>query len=120
EVRAYKPDPRPYRYLLDQLATDAADAVLIAAHAWDVLGARAVGMRALCAAFAIAPLLVGAAALFAADAPDHRVGQRRLRRGLERPERAQTVHRRDQRLQDRAATTAGAQVPRDPATARLG
>src|SRR5262249_58158864 len=47
EVRAYKPDPRPYRYLLDQLATDAADAVLIAAHAWDVLGARAVGMRAL-------------------------------------------------------------------------
>lgn len=47
EVRAYKPDARPYRYVLDQLQFAAGDATLIAAHAWDVLGAQAVGMQAI-------------------------------------------------------------------------
>jgi hypothetical protein len=78
-----------------------------------------VSARTTSAAFAIAAL-VRAVALFGADAPNHRIGQRRLRRRLERPERAQPVHRRHQRLQDRPATTARAQVPRHPPAQRLG
>ena len=42
EVGAYKPDPRPYRLVLDALG----DATLVAAHAWDVVGAARAGMRA--------------------------------------------------------------------------
>jgi 2-haloacid dehalogenase len=42
EVRAYKPDPRPYRLVLDAVG----DATLVAAHAWDCLGALHAGMRA--------------------------------------------------------------------------
>jgi 2-haloacid dehalogenase len=44
EVKAYKPDPRPYRLALDQVD---GDATLVAAHAWDVLGAAHAGMRAI-------------------------------------------------------------------------
>jgi 2-haloacid dehalogenase len=47
EVRAYKPDPRTYRHVLDRLQVAAGDATLIAAHAWDVVGAQAVGMQAI-------------------------------------------------------------------------
>jgi 2-haloacid dehalogenase len=47
EVRAYKPHPAPYRLALDALGLPAARATLIAAHAWDVVGARAVGMDAI-------------------------------------------------------------------------
>jgi 2-haloacid dehalogenase len=47
EFGAYKPDARPYRYVLDRLAIDAADATMVAAHAWDVIGARAAGLRAI-------------------------------------------------------------------------
>jgi 2-haloacid dehalogenase len=42
EARAYKPDPRPYRLVLDELG----DATLVATHAWDVVGAARAGMRA--------------------------------------------------------------------------
>ena len=42
EVEAYKPDPRPYRMVLDELG----EATLVAAHAWDVVGASRAGMRA--------------------------------------------------------------------------
>jgi 2-haloacid dehalogenase len=42
EVRAYKPDPRPYRLVLDAVG----DATLVAAHAWDCAGALRAGMRA--------------------------------------------------------------------------
>jgi 2-haloacid dehalogenase len=42
EVRAYKPDPRPYRLVLDALD---GPAVLVATHAWDVSGAVRAGMR---------------------------------------------------------------------------
>jgi 2-haloacid dehalogenase len=41
EVRAYKPDPRPYRLVLDELG----EATLVAAHAWDVVGAVRAGLR---------------------------------------------------------------------------
>jgi 2-haloacid dehalogenase len=42
EVKAYKPDPRPYRLVLDELG----EATLVAAHAWDVVGAARAGLRA--------------------------------------------------------------------------
>jgi 2-haloacid dehalogenase len=46
EAGAYKPHPAPYRLALDALDLPADRATLIAAHAWDVVGARAVGMDA--------------------------------------------------------------------------
>lgn len=42
EVRAYKPDPRPYRLVLET----AGDATLVAAHAWDVVAAVRAGLPA--------------------------------------------------------------------------
>lgn len=42
EVKAYKPDPRPYRFVLDEIG----DATLVATHAWDVVGAVKAGMHA--------------------------------------------------------------------------
>lgn len=41
----WKPAPEAYRYALDLLGVDAADAVMVAVHPWDVQGAQAVGMR---------------------------------------------------------------------------
>ncbi len=41
EVRAYKPDPRPYRLVLDTVG----DATLVAAHAWDIVGGVRAGMQ---------------------------------------------------------------------------
>jgi 2-haloacid dehalogenase len=43
EAGAYKPDPRPYRLVLDAVG----DATLVAAHAWDVVGAVRAGMDAI-------------------------------------------------------------------------
>jgi 2-haloacid dehalogenase len=43
EVQAFKPDPRPYRHVLEQLG----DSTLIATHAWDCLGAQRAGMGAI-------------------------------------------------------------------------
>jgi len=43
EVEAYKPDPRPYRLVLDELG----EATLVAAHAWDCAGALRAGMSAI-------------------------------------------------------------------------
>lgn len=45
EVRRYKPAPEPYRMALDRLGVAPSGAWLVAAHAWDVAGAAAVGMR---------------------------------------------------------------------------
>jgi 2-haloacid dehalogenase len=44
EVRAYKPGAPPYELARERLGEDA---VLVAAHAWDVAGARAAGLRAI-------------------------------------------------------------------------
>ena len=41
EVKAYKPDARPYELVLGELG----EATLVAAHAWDVVGAVRAGMR---------------------------------------------------------------------------
>lgn len=45
DVRACKPDPRPYRMALDRLGCNPSEAWMVAAHGWDILGADAVGMR---------------------------------------------------------------------------
>lgn len=44
EVRAYKPAAAPYELARERLGEEA---VLVAAHAWDVAGARAAGLRAI-------------------------------------------------------------------------
>jgi 2-haloacid dehalogenase len=41
EVQAYKPDPRPYRLVVDAIG---GEGTLVAAHAWDVVGAVRAGM----------------------------------------------------------------------------
>ena len=46
EVRAYKPHPAPYRRVLERLELPPERVTLVAAHGWDVLGARAVGLDA--------------------------------------------------------------------------
>ena len=45
DVRAFKPDPRVYRRGLEAAGTDPAEACMVAAHWWDLLGAARVGMR---------------------------------------------------------------------------
>jgi 2-haloacid dehalogenase len=47
EVEAYKPDPRPYRHVCESLGIEPPQAVLVAAHAWDVAGAKATGYEAI-------------------------------------------------------------------------
>jgi 2-haloacid dehalogenase len=42
EVKAYKPDPRPYRLVVDAVG----EATLVAAHAWDAVGAVRAGLQA--------------------------------------------------------------------------
>ena len=39
-----KPHPAPYRAILEQAALEPAEACMVAAHGWDILGADAVGM----------------------------------------------------------------------------
>jgi 2-haloacid dehalogenase len=46
EVEAYKPDPRAYRHVCESLGIESAQAVLVAAHAWDVVGAESAGFEA--------------------------------------------------------------------------
>ncbi len=45
EVRHCKPHPAPYRMALERTGVRPAEACMIAAHAWDVQGAAAVGLR---------------------------------------------------------------------------
>jgi 2-haloacid dehalogenase len=47
EVGAYKPHPAPYGYVARQLNLPAESLTLIAAHGWDVIGARAAGLSAI-------------------------------------------------------------------------
>lgn len=44
DVRAYKPHPCVYRRLVHRAGVPAGDVTLVAAHGWDVLGARAAGL----------------------------------------------------------------------------
>jgi 2-haloacid dehalogenase len=45
EVGRWKPAPDPYLHVLERRNVAAADAVMVASHPWDLLGAGAVGMR---------------------------------------------------------------------------
>ena len=45
DVRRWKPAPEPYLYACRELGVQASDAVLVAAHPWDVHGARSAGLR---------------------------------------------------------------------------
>jgi 2-haloacid dehalogenase len=46
EVRAYKPHPAPYRRVVELLELPPERVALVSAHGWDVVGARAAGLRA--------------------------------------------------------------------------
>lgn len=46
EVEAFKPAAAPYRRAVDRLGAEPGDVTLIAAHGWDVIGARAAGLGA--------------------------------------------------------------------------
>jgi 2-haloacid dehalogenase len=45
DVRVYKPHPAVYRRAVDTLGLPAERVTLVAAHAWDVVGARAAGLN---------------------------------------------------------------------------
>jgi 2-haloacid dehalogenase len=45
-VRRFKPAPEPYRYVASELKVDASMLRMVAAHAWDVVGAMQVGWAA--------------------------------------------------------------------------
>lgn len=44
-ARAYKPDPRPYQTAAALLDVAPAETLMVAAHGWDLAGARAAGLR---------------------------------------------------------------------------
>jgi 2-haloacid dehalogenase len=46
EVRKYKPAPEPYLHAVNRLGVEPGDVCLVAAHGWDVLGARNAGLQA--------------------------------------------------------------------------
>ncbi|MFP2957598.1 haloacid dehalogenase type II [Myxococcus sp. 1LA] len=46
DIRVYKPDLRTYRWAAEQMGIRPEDAVLVAAHGWDVAGAKAAGFQA--------------------------------------------------------------------------
>ena len=45
DAGVWKPAPAAYRYALEQTGVDAADAMLVAVHPWDLDGARRAGLR---------------------------------------------------------------------------
>jgi 2-haloacid dehalogenase len=45
EAGAFKPDPRPYRLAVERTGAAADEVALVAAHWWDVTGAKAAGLR---------------------------------------------------------------------------
>ncbi|NND02979.1 MAG: haloacid dehalogenase type II [Acidimicrobiia bacterium] len=44
DVGRFKPDPAPYRAALERAGADPGDVLMVAAHDWDIIGARAVGI----------------------------------------------------------------------------
>lgn len=45
DIRIYKPDLRAYEWVLEQLEVAPHEAMMIAAHGWDVAGAKAAGLQ---------------------------------------------------------------------------
>jgi 2-haloacid dehalogenase len=46
DVKTYKPDPRVYRYLAERLGSPLENTWLASSNGWDVIGAKAAGLRA--------------------------------------------------------------------------
>ena len=68
EVKTLKPDPKVYRYATEKMKVDPQNAYLIAAHAWDVAGAMAIGCKgALIKRFGIASNPIAPVPTIAAD-----------------------------------------------------
>ena len=44
-VKKFKPHPAPYQMVLEELGVAAKDALMVAAHAWDLVGAKNVGLQ---------------------------------------------------------------------------
>lgn len=47
DIKIYKPNVKSYEWALKKMNIEAKDAVLVAAHGWDVAGAKAAGMKAI-------------------------------------------------------------------------
>ena len=47
EIEVYKPHPSVYKHAAERIGVDAKNLTLIAAHAWDVVGAKAAGLDAI-------------------------------------------------------------------------
>jgi 2-haloacid dehalogenase len=65
DVHAFKPDPRPYRYALHVAGASPGEVLMVSAHAWDLVGAHAVGLQT---AFVSRP---GATMYPNVERPDH-------------------------------------------------
>ncbi len=46
DLKTFKPDPEVYRYLTRRLGTDPSGAWLVSSNLFDVIGAKAVGLKA--------------------------------------------------------------------------
>ncbi|WP_343075585.1 haloacid dehalogenase type II [Pelagicoccus albus] len=46
DIKTYKPDLETYRWALEKMGVEAEEAMLVAAHGWDIAGAKAAGMQA--------------------------------------------------------------------------
>ena len=44
-IHKFKPDLRVYQWALEQVDVDAGDAMMVAAHGWDIAGAKAAGLQ---------------------------------------------------------------------------
>lgn len=45
DIKVYKPDLRAYAWALDKLGVKPSEALMVAAHGWDIAGANAAGMQ---------------------------------------------------------------------------
>ncbi len=46
DLRTFGPDPRVYAYLTERLGRSTAETLLVSSNPWDVIGAKAAGLRA--------------------------------------------------------------------------
>lgn len=46
EVKAFKPSAKTYRYVLSEMKVEAQNAMMVAAHGWDIAGAQSAGLQA--------------------------------------------------------------------------
>lgn len=45
DLKLFKPHPKTYRWVLGELGIEADEALMVAAHAWDLAGAKSVGLQ---------------------------------------------------------------------------